>query len=307
MLKSIWQKITFLIGLTLSVSAKTTIGIIQIAEHPALDQTRQGIIDQLTKNLPDVEILWESAQANPAMASQIAQKYAGQGMTVIVAIGTPAAQAALNVCKDKNIPVVYASVTDPKAAKLQGNITGVSNYVDTRQVLEKSKDTLPQLKTLGVVYNPGEANSERLVELMTQECEKQQIKLIPGAAYKTSDVAATTQSLISKVDAIIVDSDNTALSAIKNIVKISQGNGKPVITTDIDTIPQGVFLASGADQHQLGVQVANQIIQITQGKEAKSIPQEGPEVVRFRLNQATANELKISIPESIQQTAELWG
>ncbi|HXF90585.1 MAG TPA: ABC transporter substrate-binding protein [Candidatus Nitrosotenuis sp.] len=307
MLKSICQKLIILISLTLTSFAKPTIGIIQIAEHPALDQTRQGIIDQLKKIVPAAQIRWESAQANPATALQIAQKYAGQEMDVIIAIGTPAAQAALSVCKNKDIPVIYASVTDPKAAKLQGNITGVSNFVSTGMVLDKILTLLPNLKVLGVVYNPGEANSEKLVSLMSQDCKERDIQLILKPAYKTSDVMDATQSLISSVDAIIVNSDNTALSAIQSIVNIATSSNIPVLTTDIDTIPQGVMAACGADQYQLGTQVANQAIQIIQGKKVDDIPPEGPLLIRFSINKSSANKLKIKIPESIQQTAELWG
>lgn len=307
MLKLICQKLILLSCLTLSSIAKTTVGIIQITEHPALDQARQGIIDQLAKNLPDSVTLWESAQGNPAMASQIAQKFVGQNVSVIVAIGTTAAQAALAIAQKNNIPVVYASVTDPMAAKLQGNVTGVSNFVDVDVTINKLKETLPDLKTLGMIYNPGEVNSERIIELTKPVCEKYQIQLMTMPVSKSSEVPGATQSLITRVDAILINTDNTALSAIKNIVNIAKSHTKPVLCTDTDTIPCGVFAAFGADQYQLGIQVANQVIQIIGGTPANEIKGQGPDKIQFKINQEAAKDLGITLTPSVVQSAELVG
>ncbi len=306
MLKLICQKLILLISLTLSASAKITIGILQITEHPALDQTRQGIIDHLTKKLPDAAVLWESAQGNPAMASQIAQKFVGQGVTVLVAIGTTAAQAALAVGQKKNVPVVYASVTDPKIAKLQGNITGVSNFVGVDVTLEKLRQTLPTMKSLGMIYNPGEVNSERIVELTKPVCDQYKIQLITVPVSKTSEVAAAAQNLVTKVDAILINTDNTALAAIKNILNIATSHKKPVLCTDIDTVPLGVFAAFGADQYQLGIQVADQVIRLAQGVSAQDIKPEGPSKIQFQINQAAARTLEIFVPEDVMQNAIIW-
>lgn len=307
MLKLICQKIVLLTALTLSAYAKITVGILQIAEHPALDQTRQGIIDQLTKNLPDCVTLWESAQGNPAMASQIAQKYIGQKVDIIVAIGTTAAQAALAMSQKENIPVVYASVTDPISAKLQGNITGVSNFVDVDVTIDKMRETLPELKSLGMIYNPGEANSERIIELTKPVCEKYQIQLVTMPVSKTSEVAGATQNLVTKVDAILINTDNTALSAIRNIVNIAQSHTKPVLCTDTDTIPLGVFAAFGADQYQLGIQVADQVMRIAEGTPIGDIAGESPNKIQFQVNKKAAEILKISLPSVILKTAEIIG
>jgi putative tryptophan/tyrosine transport system substrate-binding protein len=306
MLKNICQQLIILISLTLTCLAKVTIGILQITEHPALDQTRQGIIDQLSKDLPDTIILWESAQGNPALASQIAQKFVGQDVKVIVAIGTTAAQAALAVTQKKDVPVVYASVTDPQAAKLRGNITGVSNFVDVETTVDKLREALPTLKTVGMIYNPGEVNSERVIELTKPICEKNDINLITSPVSKTSDVVAATQNLVAKVDAILINTDNTALAAIKNIVNIASAQGKPVLCTDTDTVPLGVFAAFGADQYQQGIQAAEQVKRILNGTNAADIPGEGPLKIQFQINKAMAQTLGISISQTVAQTAQIW-
>jgi putative ABC transport system substrate-binding protein len=91
---------------------------------PALDACRQGVLDELReqgfvegKNLKWV---YESAQGNPATASQIARKFAGDKPDVIVAIATPSAIAAASAARD--IPLVFSAVTDPVGAKLVASL-----------------------------------------------------------------------------------------------------------------------------------------------------------------------------------------
>ena len=118
-------------GATPLTSPFYKIGVIQTIEHPALDKTRQGIREELADQgfKENLQWDWESAQMNQALATQIAQKFVGQEVDLIVAIGTLAAQSALSATRTSDIPVIFASVTDPKSAKLMGNIAGVSNFV----------------------------------------------------------------------------------------------------------------------------------------------------------------------------------
>ena len=92
----------------------------QIVEHPALDACRQGVQDELRDRgfVAGTNLKWvyESAQGNPATASQVARKFAGEKPDVIVAIATPSAIAAAAAARD--IPIVFSAVTDPVGAKL---------------------------------------------------------------------------------------------------------------------------------------------------------------------------------------------
>src|SRR3990167_9362948 len=158
-------------------SAPTKISIIQVLEHPALNATRQGLIDELHKlgykEGENLVLEYQSAQGNPSLAVQISQKFVSNQANVIVAIVTKAAQAAMNATKEAKIPVVFSSVTDPLAAKLvnnlktpTGHVTGVSNFVEPTPQFQAFIKYLPQLKALGVVYDAGEPNSIALNDMM---------------------------------------------------------------------------------------------------------------------------------------------
>ena len=254
------QSIVILAAATLAqATSPKTIAIIQIIEHPALNATRQGIIDTLQKKYPNIKILWESAQGSPALANQICQNFIGQSADVIVALGTTAAQAAVCVTtqnEKSSIPVIFTSVTDPQSANIANKSCGVSNYIDVEKQVTMMRQILPNLKTLGMIYNPGEPFTEKVLKLTQEACTKEGITLVTSAAPKTSDVGTATMAIVDKVDALFINNDNTALAAFPVIVKICDGEKKPVFASDVDVIEQGALAVLGPDQYKIGVQTA---------------------------------------------------
>src|SRR5690606_28851950 len=98
-----------------------------------------------------------------------ARKFIGDKPDVIVAIATPSAQDV--VAATKSVPVVYSAITDPVAAQLVSamtpsgtNVTGVSDSLALEKQIELIKRVVPEAKRVGMVYNPGEANSVVVVQ-----------------------------------------------------------------------------------------------------------------------------------------------
>ena len=78
-------------------AADITVAVTAIVQHPALDACRDGIKEELAnegfKDGDKIKFVYESAQGKPEIAAQIAQKFVGDGATVIVPISTPSARA----------------------------------------------------------------------------------------------------------------------------------------------------------------------------------------------------------------------
>lgn len=262
--------LSFSISSVFAETSPTKIFIIQVVEHPALDATRQGFLEELKKlgyeEGKNLAVEYQSAQGNATLATQIVQKFVSNKPTVIVAIGTKVAQAAAAATKGTNIPVVFSSVTDPLGAKLvtdlkapTGNVTGVSNFLGVEPQFKLFKRLLPNLKTLGIIYDPGEANSTSLNEAMEKTAKEFDLKLVFAVASKTSEVLGAAQSLCDKADAFFVNNDNTALAAFSSIVKAAQACGKPAFVSDVDIANQGALAAIGPDQTELGRQTARMV------------------------------------------------
>lgn len=264
----ILTSLSFLILFSSVHSTPLKISILQVIEHPALDATRKGFLDELDKlgykEGKNLTLEYQSAQGNTALATQIAQKFISQQPNLIIALGTTAAQAAMAAAKGTETRVVFISVTDPLTAKLvanlkkpEGYVTGVSNFIDPQLQFALFKKLLPKLKTLGVVYNSGEPNSKALLNAMKKAAKNFHFTLVEAPASKTADVFDAAQSLCSKkAEAIFINNDNTALSAFKSVIKAAKSCDLPIFVSDVDLFDQGARAALGPNQVELGRQAA---------------------------------------------------
>jgi putative ABC transport system substrate-binding protein len=280
------------------------IGVIQTIEHPALDKTRQGTLDELNSQgfRDNLQWSWESAQMNQALAAQIAQKFIGQQVDLIIALGTPASQAALNAARTTNTPVIFTSVTDPKTANLTGNIAGISNFVTVEDQFNLISQILPDKKRIGIIYNPGDANSAILVVKTEKIAAQRGLEVVLATVSKTSEVPAAAQSLMGKVDAIFINNDNTALAAFDGIARVCREGKIPLFASDADVLEKGALAVRGPDQYELGRQTGRMVAKILRGEvKAEDLGTEYPEKVGVYLNRKTATELGITFPEAVKK------
>ncbi|EPH6095719.1 ABC transporter substrate-binding protein [Vibrio cholerae] len=292
-----------------SIMAKTAkVAVSQIVEHPALDATRQGLLDGLKakgyeegKNL---EFDYKTAQGNPAIAVQIARQFVGENPDVLVGIATPTAQALVSATK--TIPIVFTAVTDPVGAKLVKqleqpgkNVTGLSDLSPVEQHVELIKEILPNVKSIGVVYNPGEANAVSLMELLKLSAAKHGIKLVEATALKSADVQSATQAIAEKSDVIYALIDNTVASAIEGMIVAANQAKTPVFGAATSYVERGAIASLGFDYYQIGVQTADYVATILEGKEPGSLDVQVAKGSDLVINKTAAEQLGITIPEAV--------
>lgn len=296
-----------------SIMAKTAkVAVSQIVEHPALDATRQGLVDGLKakgyeqgKNL---EFDYKTAQGNPAIAVQIARQYVGEQPDVLVGIATPTAQALVSATR--SIPVVFTAVTDPVGAKLVKqleqpgqNVTGLSDLSPVTQHVELIKEILPNAKSIGVVFNPGEANAVALVDLLKQSAEAHGLKVVEATALKSADVQSATQAIADKSDVIYAPTDNTVASAIEGMIVAATQSKTPVLAGATYYVEKGAIAGLGFDYYQVGVQTAEYVAAILQGSEPGSLDVKVAEGSDSVVNKAAADKLGMTIPQSVLDRA----
>ncbi|OIQ26742.1 ABC transporter substrate-binding protein [uncultured Vibrio sp.] len=296
-----------------SIMAKTAkVAVSQIVEHPALDATRQGLLDGLKakgyeegKNL---EFDYKTAQGNPAIAVQIARQFVGESPDVLVGIATPTAQALVSATR--NIPVVFTAVTDPVGAKLVKqmeqpgkNVTGLSDLSPVSQHVELVKELLPDAKSIGVVYNPGEANAVTLVELLKQSAQEQGFVVVEATALKSADVKSATQAIAGKSDVIYAPTDNTVASAIEGMIVAADQANTPVLGGATSYVDKGAIASLGFDYYQVGYQTADYVAAILEGKNPGELDVKVAKGSDLVVNSAAAKKLGITIPQSILERA----
>ena len=304
--KIFYLSVFFLLYCCFSYPAHTTtIGLSQIVDHPALNMTARGILDTL-KSQPALKIIVENAQGNIAVSAQIAQKFVGINVQCIVAIGTSSALAARNAVKGTTIPVIFATVTDPKAAQLvqdimhpEGQITGSSNFIAIPPQIALFLKLRPDLKRLGMIYSPSEINGTYMVEATRLAAKDKGIDVVAVSAHTSAHVATAARSLASKVDAFFISNDNVALSAFDAIVKVANEEGIPVFASDIDLIDQGALAAMGPSQYEVGVLAGQYVLKILNDTPIKNLPVVYPHAHEIHINKSQVDKLGIVLSKEI--------
>jgi putative ABC transport system substrate-binding protein len=290
-----------------------SVAVTTIVEHPALDAVRDGVKEALAKAgyVAGQNLRWQyqTAQGNVGTAAQIARKFVGDQPDVIVAISTPSAQALL--AATKRIPIVFSAVTDPVAGQLTpswaasgSNMTGVSNALDLQRQIDLIRRIRPQARRLGVVYNPGEANSASVIQQLRQLLPQQGMTLVEAAAPRSVDVAAAARSLLGKVDLFYTNNDNAVMSAYEAIAKVANDARVPLLSADTDSVKRGALAAYGIDYHELGLQTGAMVVRILKGEAAGAIEPERGARLRLVVNLDAAARQGVQLPPDLLASAQ---
>ena len=292
-----------------------SVAVTSIVEHPALDSIKDGVKAALTdagySESKGLKWQFQTAQGNTAIAAQIARKYVGDNPDVIVAIATPSAQAV--VAATKTIPVVYSAVTDPVAAQLVAsmnpsgtNVTGVSDSLALEKQVDLIKKVVPDAKRVGMVYNPGEANSVVVVKQMRELLPKSGMSLVEASAARTVDVGAAARSLVGKVDVIYTSTDNNVVSAYESLVKVGNDAKIPLIASDTDSVKRGAIAALGVNYYDLGIQTGKQVIAILKGGKPGDMASETSDKLELFVNTGAAKKQGVTLdPEFIKSATQV--
>ncbi|MCD9121371.1 ABC transporter substrate-binding protein [Cupriavidus sp. UGS-1] len=290
-----------------------TVKVLSIVDHPALDAIRDGVRAELKTAGYDADknLKWEyqSAQGNTGTAAQIARKFVGDQPNAIVAIATPAAQAV--VASTKTVPVVYSGVTDPVAAQLvKGwqasgtNVTGVSDKLPLDKQVALIKRVVPKAKTVGMVYNPGEANSVVVVKELKTLLAKEGLTLKEAAAPRTVDIGPAAKSLVGKVDVIYTNTDNNVVSAYEALVKVANESKVPLVAADTDSVKRGAIAALGINYGDLGVQTGKIVVRILKGEKPGAIPSETSDKLELFVNTTAAEKQGVTLSQDLIKEAK---
>jgi len=287
---------------------KNKIGVIQFADHPSLDNCREGFIEGLKENGfvdgENITIDFKSGQGDMNVTTQIAQTFATTGTKLVCGIATPAAQAAYAACYDKNIPVIFNAVSDPVAAKLSKSkteampgITGISDELPVYAQLELIRKILPDARKIGILYTTSEANSISTLETYKALAQQFGFEIIEKGIGKQAEVAQAADILLNQVDCISNMTDNTVVSALAVILEKANAKKIPVFGSEEEQVKNGCIASAGLDYKQLGKAAGAMAARVLNGEDISTIPYETIENPVITVNEEVAQKLGITIPE----------
>jgi putative tryptophan/tyrosine transport system substrate-binding protein len=311
-------------ALASSAGAQTTkrISIMIMSDTPQLVEVKNGLLKGL-KDLgyeegKNLKVDFKSAQANFGTAQQIARQFVGDRPDVIVPITTPVSQAVVAAAKDSDIPVVFSTVTDALAAKIVskhekpgGNVSGVVDPIPIQEMMDAVKEAVPNIKKLGLVYDPSLPNSITSVKQIKEVLSKMGIEAVDSAAMGLNNVPAAGQALAGKVDAIFVPNDTTVYAVFESLVKVAQDAKIPLFSAERRSVQRGAIATIGLDFVQMGVVTARMVDQVLKGAKPGDLDvidmTKEPGALALYINKGAADKIGLKLPpEMLKRAAEVF-
>ncbi len=281
------------------------IGITQIVDHPALNAVRDGVIAVLREagyvDGQNVRYILANAQGDLSVAISIAQNFQAQHVGLVVAIATPTSQAAVQVFQGTAVPVLFSAVTDPVGAGLTNypNVTGVSDLIDVAADLALLKGLVPNLRRVGIVYNAGEANSAILTRMAQDAAPNLGLVIVTAAADGTAGVLPAAQSLVGRVDALYVTTDNTVAAALEAVVQVATAAKIPFLMADPTSLERGALVCTGFDYSDHGQLTGEVVLRVLKGEKPAQIPVTYQRGTQVWLNLDAAAAMGFSFPQEV--------
>lgn len=295
-----------------SKEPEVKIGIVQIVEHPALDSARQGFLETLKNNGyeegKNLKVDYQNAQGDQSVLQSIAQKFSSSKLDLVLAIATPSAQAMASATQD--IPILITAVTDPVEAKLVDsmekpgtNVTGTTDMNPLKEQFDLLKKLVPQAQKVGIIYNAGEVNSQVQVKIAKEVAKKLGIEIVEATVTTSADVLQASQSLVGKVDAIYVPTDNMVVSAAQSVIQVANQNKIPIIAGESSVVDKGGLATIGINYKNLGKQTGEMALKVLKGAKPQDMPIEGQKQFDTVFNKEALALLGIKVPEELSKTA----
>jgi putative ABC transport system substrate-binding protein len=159
---------------------------------------------------------------------------------------------------------------------------------------------LPAAKTVAIIYNPGETNSQVMVEKMKCSLEKAGLSHACFGIHAENEIAQTVATASRKNDVILVPADNLVVGAMPLISREALKKNRPLIASDIPSVAKGAFMAQGAAYSKLGEQTATMAYKVLLlGDRPQNVGIVNPSDTKVLVNKRVANALGISIPKDI--------
>lgn len=282
-----------------------TVGICQIAQHPALDAATQGFMDVLNEKMPgQIKFQVENASNDIPTCGVICTGFAANQVDLILANATPSLQAAVSATTE--IPILGTAVTEYGVAldlddfngTVGGNVSGTSDLAPLDQQAAMVCDLMPDAKNVGILYCSAEANSVYQAEVVKSELEKagRTVKIYTFA--DSNEVTAVTTTACSENDVLYMPTDNTVAICAEAINNVAEPAGVPIINGEENPCRVCGVATLSIDYYQLGRTTGEMAVKIlAEGADISTMPISYFENPVKKYNPELSKALNVTIPE----------
>ena len=290
-----------------------TIGIVQLAPHPALDAATQGFQDAVKEKLgaDNVTFDLQNAAGESNTCTTIVNSFVSKKVDLIMANATPALTAAYNATE--TIPILGTSITEYGTAlnianfngTVGGNCSGTSDLAPLDKQAQMIIDLFPNAKKVGLLYCSAEPNSLYQVKVVKEYLEAKGLTVTNFSFSDSNDLRTITERAADQSDVIYIPTDNTAATGAEIIGGILSQKKVPAIAGE-ESICKGCAVATlSISYYDLGYKTGLMAAEILKdGKDISKMPIQYVDTFTKKYNKKMATELGIDIPSDYVEIAD---
>lgn len=272
----------------------------------------QGLRDLGYLNGQTITIDYLSADSRaerfPALADECLQKKAD----IIVVTTTPAARAAKNATR--TIPIVMIPLGDPvgtglvaSLARPGGNLTGLSFMATgiAAKRLELLKETVPTISRVLVLSYLVDPIAEPQVRELENAAQSLGVKLLVQDIRTADDLpTAFDVGTRERADGLLTTAESIFSVQRKRVVELAAQHKLPGMYPVRAIVDAGGLMAYDLYTSHFIARAATYVHKILNGAKPTDLPIEQPTKIELVVNLKTAQELGLTIPQSILARAD---
>ena len=249
------------------------IAIVQQLDHSSLDEIRTAVEAQLDTIAAEKGITVENkdfnGQNDATMLNQIGAQVVSDGYDAIIPIATLAAQCMVTAAEGKDLPIIYAAISDPAEAGQTGmaNVTGTSDALNTAFILDMMFAVNPDIQTVGLLYSNSEANSTTPIREAKEYLDAKGIAYLEKTGNTADEVISAANALVGRCDSVFTPADNVVMNVASAVAEILNTAGIPHYAGADSFVTAGAFATCGVNYTELGTYTANMAMDILLGGE----------------------------------------
>ena len=270
---------------------------VNLLDHPSLNASLKGFEDAINAKNKDGKITLQKFNASGSMelVPVLLRQTLNAKCDLVFVLTTPVATLARKIVAAKGVPVVYTAVTDPLGAGIVKSmekdtlpITGYTDLYPVKEQVSLFTRLSPSAQKVGILYNPTEQNSQRLVALTKAALEANGKVVTMYGNQDQALVAETTRRAANAQEMLIVNGDNLFTAELDTVIKIAHDAKVPLYVGDPASVARGAVATVGPSYYDLGYKSGMRALEVLGGTFAGKLPSENPTGYDYFINAQAA-------------------
>lgn len=289
------------------------VGLVQYMDYAPYDEARAAFMSRLEEwgyGDSRLQVDYQNAGGDQVKLEEICRKFANDKKDVVVAVSALAAESAVQACEGTETKVVFLGTDNPHddlgiadPVNPEGSVTGVADLVTARAEMELALQVNGNIKTVGILYDPGCPFGTSYVEAMKTHCAELSITLVESPVTGKEQVEAAMKELCGQVEAVFTPLDSTVAASAQAAAQAARDAGKPWYVSSEDMVAAGAMASINIDYTDAGNKAADMAVQLVAGKNVQDLAVYSYPQGRVSVNQETMDGLALRLPEEVLETA----